>query len=264
MTGWDVLAQELAAWEAAGRHATLWWRDDDAALPSAALSRLLALSRDHGVPLALAVIPAEAGEALAAALAGQPLATPLQHGYAHRNHARDGSRNGELGPARPVAVNADELAEGARRMAALFGAASCPVLVPPWNRIDPALVPLLPGLGFAGLSTYGPRPLREPAPGLVQANTHLDIVDWRNGRGFIGEARALERLAGHLRARRTGAADGSEPSGLLTHHLAHDAAAWRFIEDLLAWTRDRPPLRWLAAPAIFPPRAAPEAAEAAR
>ena len=69
VTQWSDLTQELDAWTADGRRATLWWRDDDAAEPDAALERLLALAATHGLPLALAVIPARATRALAQRLA---------------------------------------------------------------------------------------------------------------------------------------------------------------------------------------------------
>ena len=57
---WSELTEELDAWATAGRCATLWWRDDDAAQPGPALERLLALSAGHGWPVTLAVIPAKA------------------------------------------------------------------------------------------------------------------------------------------------------------------------------------------------------------
>ena len=139
----------------------------------------------------------------------------------------------ELGLHRPRAAVLAELARGQARMTTLFGAARSAVLVPPWNRIAPALVPALSGLGFNGLSTLGPRPSAEPAPGLRQVNCHLDIMRWKPSRGFLGQEAALDVLAGHLRARREGAADRSEPTGLLTHHLAHDEACWGFLDDLL-------------------------------
>jgi hypothetical protein len=80
MTHWDDLGAELDAWSAAGRTATLWWRDDDAAEPSAALDRLLGIVEAHGTPLTLAVIPAAAQDSLRRALAGRGGVTPVQHG----------------------------------------------------------------------------------------------------------------------------------------------------------------------------------------
>ena len=58
MSTWTDLLDEAARWREAGRTAELWWRDDDAADVGPALERLLAIHRDSGVPLALAVVPA--------------------------------------------------------------------------------------------------------------------------------------------------------------------------------------------------------------
>lgn len=263
MTSWDGLARELDKWasvsiepgkDATGRPATLWWRDDDAVGTSPALDRLMGLRREYGLPLTLAVIPARAEASLVAAIEGDPAIAPVQHGFAHLNHARNGTKNGELGPARPVAANCADLAAGARRMRELFGERAVPVLVPPWNRIDPELVAHLPGLGFHGLSTFGPRAAAEPVAGLGQANTHIDIVDWRGGRGFVGEVKALSTVIEHLAARRSTVVDPDEPTGLLTHHLVHDDAGWRFLERLFEATATHPAVRWLAAEAIFRPR----------
>ena len=248
MTSWHELDRELDAWASGGCQATLWWRDDDAIEPAPTLARLLALSAGQPVPLAIAVIPARALPSLAAVLLDHPTVTPMQHGYAHRNY---GAKDGELGPARPLAMNERELALGRRLMGDLFGAAALPVLVPPWNRIDPALVARLPRLGFRGLSTYGPRATAEPAPGLIQVNTHLDIIDWRGSRGFVGQEKALAQLIARLGDRRTCRADPSEPTGLLTHHLVHDAGAWDFIASLLRRIARHRGARWLAPAEVF-------------
>jgi hypothetical protein len=252
MTSWKHLSEELDAWATAGRSATLWWRDDDAVEPSPELARLLALAAARDLPLALAVIPARASEALAEWLAAHP-ARPalLQHGYAHQNHARKEEKKAELGAQRPANVVLEELARGWGRMTALFGETWTPVLVPPWNRIAERLVAELAGVGFRGLSTQGPRAAEEPAPDLVQVNTHLDIMHWPPPRGFLGEAESLEILVAQLRARRLGAADAAEPTGLLTHHPAHDAAAWAFLEKLLDRLAGHPAVRFIEAGEAF-------------
>lgn len=252
MSAWDALRAELDRWAEAGRAATMWWRDDDAGAPSPALNRLVALAETHRVPLTLAVIPTKAGAEIADLVAAAATLTAVQHGYAHLNHAPDGERKMELGAHRPADVVVAELAVGWDRLAALLGARLRPILVPPWNRVAPHLVPMLPELGYLGLSTFGPRPRARPVAGLIQANGHIDIVDWAGHRGFVGTETALAALVGHLRARRTAAvADPAEPTGLLTHHLAHDAGAWAFVDALLHRTKGHGAARWLDADAAF-------------
>jgi hypothetical protein len=257
MTSWQNLNEELDAWAAAGRSATLWWRDDDAVEPSPELARLLVLARARNLPVALAVIPAPASQALADWLLAHPVrATLLQHGYAHRNHAREGEKKAELGADRPADVAIEELTRGWERMTTLFGAAWAPILVPPHNRIAEDVVRGLAGLGFRGLSTYGPRAAELAAPGLVQVNTHLDIMHWPNPRGFLGEAESLDLLIAQLRARRLGEVDTEEPTGLLTHHPAHDAPAWAFLEVLLDCLTGHAAVRFVEAGEAFAPVAA--------
>ena len=249
---WRILSEELDAWAAAGRAATLWWRDDDAVEPSAELERLLGLAAARDVPIALAAIPARASEALARGIetAGARV-TLLQHGYAHRNHAPATEKKVELGAHRPSAAVLEELARGQARMTALFGSGWAPVLVPPWNRIAEGLIPEVARLGFRGLSTYGARAAAEPVPGLVQINSHVDIMRWDAPRGFLGAAEALDLLTGHLRARRLGEADEAEPSGLLSHHAAHDEACWTFLDELLGRLAEHPAARFVAADEAF-------------
>lgn len=238
VSGWSDLGAELDRWRDAGRTATWWWRDDDATRPTPALDRLLALRGALGVPLAIAVIPARATAGLAERLRGESGAAVLQHGWAHDNHAPVGAPKAELGPERSVPFMLGELARGWLALEALFDAGTLRrALVPPHNRIAPALAEALPDAGYVGLSTYGARKRR--IPGLVQVNAHADIMDW-TARAFAGAEAALALVCAHLHARRTGQADPAEPTGLLTHHLAHDEAAWAFTEKLLARFKAHP------------------------
>lgn len=250
MTGWSALDRELDRWQAARRRASFWWRDDDATDASATLARLLALAGRHGLPIGLAVVPAGATAELAAAVAGRPRVAVLQHGFAHRNHAPEDEKKCELGAHRPAAAVIAELRQGRRLLQRLFGRRLRPVLVPPWNRIDAGVVRRLPAQGFAGLSTFQPRPAPEAAAGLRQVNCHIEIMDWR-ARRFIGQPAALDFAVGHLAARREGRADAREPTGLMTHHLAHDEAAWRFLERFLAATARHSAARWLSPAQVF-------------
>ena len=75
---WRALADEIALWRDAGSMVEFWWRDDDAARPAPALARLLALSANTSIPLALAVVPLGADAALLAGLLGvQFMIAPL-------------------------------------------------------------------------------------------------------------------------------------------------------------------------------------------
>jgi hypothetical protein len=250
---WQRLAGELDRW--APGEATFWWRDDDAIAPSPALERLLGLGSQ---PLALAVIPAEMATELAGFLADPHNACRvdvLQHGYAHHNHEPPGAKKAELGAARPPAAVREELGRGARLLAAAFGTQTLPVLVPPWNRIAEPLIDHLADDGYRGLSTQGSRrPVAASRQeGILQVNTHIDIVGWRAGRGFIGLEAAIDLALGHLSARREGRADAAEPTGLLTHHLVLEDAAFDFTAEFLARTAQHPAVQWRSARNIFAP-----------
>ena len=250
--GWKQLETELDAWAESGREALIWWRDDDAVAATPALTRLLDLAAATTAPLALAVIPARAQPSLAAALRNHPAETAvLQHGYAHDNHAGAAAKKCELvsPAARPGVI--EELRRGREILSSLVAPRCRPVLVPPWNRLADDLVARLPGLGFTGLSTYAARPAAAPQPGLHQVNCHVDILQWRPERRFLGTAAALDLLVGHLAAKRRGTADPDEPSGLLSHHLVHDTAAWEFLDRLLRHLVRHPAARLLPATEVF-------------
>ena len=242
---WSDLRDELDAWQDAGRTASFWWRDDDATAPTPALDRLAGLAREHAVTVGLAVIPALAQPSLAPWLESER-AEVLQHGWDHGNHAAHGQKRAELGAHRAPDVAAAELSKGFARLRELAGARYLPVLVPPWNRIDEAVISTLPSVGFRGLSTFGPRRAAAAAPGIGQTNCHVDVVDWRGGRGFVGRDRAVAAAVAHLAARRELSADPAEPTGLLTHHAVHEESTWTFIDRFMALTKPHPAVRWLA------------------
>ena len=248
MTSWQALSDEAARWRDAGRTADLWWRDDDAADVDPALDRLLVLQRETAAPLALAVVPARATAALAQRLAGEPGIDVLQHGYAHINHAAPTDKKIELGLQRPAMIVLGELGTGWMALERLFAAQALPVMVPPWNRIADILVPTLPEIGYRGLSTFGPRKRAQPVRGFLQVNTHIDLIDWKGGGGFVGEDAALAALVEALGRSRRG--DG-EPIGLLSHHLAMDGRAWDFLRSVLEATKTTQGLCVRAARELF-------------
>jgi hypothetical protein len=74
---------------------------------------------------------------------------------------------------------------------------------------------------------------------LRQVNTHVDVVAWRRGRRFVGEAEALTLALKNL--------SNEQPLGWLTHHAVHDAATWDFLERLFTLEN----VRWLSAAEAF-------------
>lgn len=243
---WALLAEELARWRDDGRPVEFWWRDDDATAPTAPVKRLLDLSATSGIPLALAVIPLAARAELFDGIR----AHVLLHGTDHRNRAATGEKKTEFAAGEAEEAALGRLARARERLEQLAGPAYLPVLAPPWNRFRRALLPALASIGLRGFSGYGPRQGREPAQRMVEANTHVDIIDWRGTRGFCGEEAALAAAVRHLAARRSGSAESSEPTGWLTHHELHDDAAWNFLAYLFDRTR-RLGARWVDAASIF-------------
>jgi hypothetical protein len=256
------LSRELARWRKAGRTARLWWRDDDAAGASAALDRLLQASRATGVPLTLAVVPAGDMRSLAGRLARASMVNVVQHGVDHRNR-RGGPAAGEF----PHDWPRRDLETALRRGWSLLQAVprSQPVYVPPWNDAHPELEAALGACGYAGWSANGElAPAVREDGGPPRLDVHLDLLRWRGGARFRGRGRLLSALADELRRRRL-AGRWEAPIGLLTHHLAHDERAWRFLEAFLAWSAARGELAWVALPAVLRPMSDPEAiAEVAR
>lgn len=241
----DLLRRELDAWAQRRAIATLWWRDDDASGVRPGLDALLELRREANVPLSLAVIPARVEDGLAPRLAAEDAVCVVQHGYAHANHAGPGEKKAELASNRSRAEVLDELIAGGDRLRAAFPGQFTPVLAPPWNRIAAEHVSLLAGIGLTGLTAFGARSPATLASRLRVCNCHVDIVDWKGKRGFVGWTPAVGQVVAHLAARREGRVDTGEATGLLTHHLDHDEGCWDFVRAFLSVTRAHPAARWV-------------------
>jgi predicted glycosyltransferase len=211
-----------------------WWRDDDAVADTPQLDRLLGLARRYKAGIGLAVIPECIDASLARRLASEEGAFALVHGWSHANHAPVGEKKAEFGPYRPLSALSTEAELALATARKHLGSRVLPVFVPPWNRISRELVPHLPRLGFAGLSTFTDRKSARPAEGLVQINTHVDPIDWHGTRSLVDPARIVADLAGAVERRITGEADRDEPIGFLTHHLVHDSVIWSLCERLIA------------------------------
>lgn len=228
---WLRLTAELDRWAEAGRQATLWWRDDDAGDTGWPLDRLLGIAVAHEVPLALAVIPARLTDRLVHRVAETPNLYVMQHGWSHDNRAREPERMTELSDDWDRGDADHWLMEGRRRLAAAFGPRFLPAMVPPWNRMGDGIAAHLCELDYQAVSGLGARQGGEAGP--ARLNIHVDIMNWETRR-FAGDPHAIDTTVRHLAARRTGAADSDEATGIMSHHQFHDEECWQFLDRLAA------------------------------
>ena len=256
-SAWNAFESEIARWRDVGRPVEFWWRDDDACRPDPALRRLLELSSQSKVPLALAVVPSVAEQSI---FGGIPSGVSvIQHGVDHENRAAGAEKKSEFPPGEPTGLALARLVAGRKRLESIAGRLAIPVLAPPWNRISATLVPHLGAAGYRGLSAFGVRKVTDSAPGLVTINTHVDIIEWRATRGFCGVELALGQAVRHLESRRLGRSDAREPTGWLTHHAVHDEECWAFLEELFNATRKMEGVVWSSPAELFARRSGIEA-----
>lgn len=248
---WLLLQDEFDAWSRSGLIAELWWRDDDVASPGPKLDRLLEVSAEAG--LLLAVIPASCEPTLVPALSQCSRVRVAQHGYSHVNHAPRGQGLGawELGLHRPMSVVLAELDTGRDKLETLFGDVFMPVVVPPWNRIDPRLFESLATREYRAVSMFGARASVTLVDGLSVINAHCDPVRWKSGAKFGGELKTIMQLVTHLAEKRDGVCDNSEPTGYLTHHIDLDDDGWQFSERLADLVKLHTGAQWVAPSAVF-------------
>ena len=208
------------------------------------------MSAHFEVPLALAVVPDWLDPAKWPVPMPGRNGTVLLHGRAHQNHAPAHEKKSEFPASRPITARIADIAAGWERLSGRYPQA-LPVFVPPWNRHGPDLLAHLPDLGLTGISTFRSRLKKHPVRGLLQANTHVDIIDWRGSRSALAREVVVSAAVSHLAARRTGQVDAHEPTGVLTHHLDHDDACWQLVTELFELTTGHAAVRWLAADDVF-------------
>lgn len=241
---WPALEHEL---DRRTTRAPFWWRDDDATTPTPQLCRLLALRERLGLPLGLAVIPADATMALADALPAEDVAV-LVHGWSHANHARPGRPAAEFTADRPRPELDAQLRQALDRTTTLFGDRALPVLVPPFNAFAPQLAGAVRGAGYRMLSIDQDfASTRMPA-----VNVHADLVDWQR-QTAASEASVVRSLVAALRLRRWGLVRADAPIGVMTHHLVHDDPTWALTEAILARLRQHPNVTFPKLPTMLVP-----------
>jgi hypothetical protein len=80
--------------------------------------------------------------------------------------------------------------------------------------------------------------------GIARIDVHVDLVAWKQDRGFIGAPAALGGLVSDLGTRRLGTADAAVATGILTHHLVMDRATAGFLDRLIALVDGHGAARW--------------------
>ena len=228
---WDLVQAELDHWQQTGKQFQFWWRDDDVIEPSKALDKMLILQKQFNQPLYLASIPQFCHKDLAEALKSYEQVYILQHGYDHKNHGLRSEKKIELGGSWPIDKAQHDLLLGKQKLVSLFKGRFVPILVPPWNRIDPTYFSFVEE-HYQALSLF-----KNPTSNqqFQMINTQIDVIDWKRDKQFLGEEPCLLLFLGELQKRRFGAVDIAAPIGLLTHHLDHDDKIWAFLEKFLAF-----------------------------
>jgi hypothetical protein len=204
----------LLSLDEAAQPVEVFFRDDDAGWEDERLLELIARFAEHGLPLDLAVIPAELTPRLASALLDRD-AGLHQHGYAHTNHQVEG-RKCEFGPARDRAAQQADIAAGQARLRELLGDRVDPFFTPPWNRCTRDTGSALVELGFTLLSREH---RAEPLGLLPELPVHLDVAR-------LSADELDERSAGHVRA--------GGPIGVMLHHAVMEPDDMRRATELLA------------------------------
>ena len=225
------LKNELDEWSRTETMATIWWRDDDLHQPTAELDLILNTSEITSFKPLLGVIPLLCSQGLSASVKNFNLRIAV-HGLLHVNHNSHLDRKSEFGGARYIEDQKRDVKKAKDALTSLFGDSVLNCFIPPWNRISSELVSYLPDLGFSSISTFGDRKTEYPAPNLLQINTHVDLIDWKKSRKFIGGKSMTTQLTNCLRYKRSKELGHFEPIGLLSHHLKMNKKDWEDFETV--------------------------------
>lgn len=247
---------ELNRWADIGRPVDIWVRADLGrhAGQAESAARLRSLAASAGLPIAAAIVPQYLeGEPLPA-LEGAVSITVLQLGYANANHEPDGETRSEYGPHRDLDEALSELSSGREALERRFGEAFLPILVPPFEFIDPVIAASLRGVGLTGLSlALQSRPLPVAGPGVVWSNVHVSLSRvWEHGGQANFQANALDLIHDQLVSRRLEVVDEAEPLGLWLDDLGADEQC-EAVAELISVLGRHASVRWLTAAEVFDP-----------
>jgi hypothetical protein len=167
------------------------------------------------------VIPDGDLDAFSTRLSGLASVSVGQHGVDHVNRRPAGEPPSEYPGATSMEAIAAKIIAGRDAMRSA-GLEPC-FFTPPWNAVQPELPAALDAAGYAVLCA---------------GDDTVDVLRWKGGPRFKGSTAVLRGIRRRLKERRQAGAF-ARPVGLLTHHLAHDAPTWRFLEVILPWLDQR-------------------------
>src|SRR3990167_7052026 len=220
---WQPLLNELGQWQQIGRIVTFWWRDDDAISDTPALRTLLTITDPF--PIAIAVIPAKCDVTLSGLLASYSRVAIFQHGW---RHLKIDGQLIEFPATRNSKTVLAELQAGHTILTELFGAQFLPVMVPPYHGWSNDFTSLLEVTGLIGFSVKGATP--SPRRTFKVVNVHIEPIVWSVPPTLGDPDVHIAAIVAELQQRRS--TGSTEPIGVLTHHLSHDAATMTFCEEL--------------------------------
>ncbi|MBI4352190.1 MAG: DUF2334 domain-containing protein [Elusimicrobia bacterium] len=214
---------------------TFFLRCDDVTKPDRAFLRAFAPLKAAGLPLSCAVIPAQAGAALASFFRAENAAgarlEALQHGFRHAEHAGNKYLKHEFGPSRAYGLQRADIAAGKKLMEKLFGGLSQPVFVPPFHVYNSDTLKALAALGFKGLSAS--RRLKRLPRGLAFLGTGVTVNEYDLGL-------KPRPLSPNLLRSRTLAAikEGKKPAGIYFHHADLKGGDFKVFSDYVSFLKD--------------------------
>ncbi len=217
--------------------ATVFFRADDIAIPSAKQNRLLELFASHNTPLCAAVVPAWINlcrwEDICHRIQGKHhLFAWHQHGWIHRNHQSVGKKQ-EFGHGASYEQKRRAVVHGRNKLRAILGEHFLPVFTPPWNRLDLTTLHILKEHGFLAISRYRDDKLSS-LPGLPDLFVNVDLHTRKEGSAKAEWHGLLAELDQAL---------ASGVAGLMLHHQCMNEAAFAFLEGLLPRLQAHPTIR---------------------
>ncbi|ROR03075.1 polysaccharide deacetylase family protein [Desulfosoma caldarium] len=231
---WRERLEDLVQRLPSGNKARLFFRADDIGAAGYSFDALCALFREHGVPLALAVVPAWLTETRTARiLASAPLHENLwgwhQHGWRHVNWQKTGKK-AEFGHQRPLEKQWRDIWRGNMKLLNIFQDRLLPVFTPPWNRCSATTLEVLAQLGFQAVSTMDPLPKAGKNKGrLKNLRIAVDLHTRKHEDGPADYAALLQELRAAL--------NKDTPAGIMIHHQRMTSFAFTFLDELLRQLR---------------------------